>query len=382
MTRMNAEKVARILVTTLSGLVALGLAAATAAPAFGQAHGSFAFTGSMPTARTFHTATLLNNGQVLVAGGLCMRSAQCNKTTTVLASAALYNPSTGTWTVTGSMSTPRLSHTATLLQNGQVLVTGGDNYDSGALDSAELYNPSTGTWSTTGSMPVARYDHGAALLQNGEVLVAGGLNSKVGLIAAAELYDPSTGTFTATASMNYARGGSQLTVLQNGEALIAGGNEGFTGTIAENTGCTSELFSNGHWSLTSLAFCGVTGDTAALLRNGDVVIDIGDPSQFYDASTNVWKPTNGQVSGGALALLANGKVLVVSGSSAELYDPSTNEWTRTGSLKQTLIEGTSLTRLSNGQVLAAGGEIETIISNGYETHIIFSSVARAELYTP
>jgi hypothetical protein len=228
-------------------MLAVGLALASQAPALGQAHGTFAFTGSMQTTRAFHTATPLANGQVLVTGGVCER-AQCGANVAVLASAELYNPSTGIWTVTGSMSIPRLSHTATLLKNGKVLVTGGDNYNSGSLDSAELYNPSTGTWSTTGSMTIARYEHGAVLLQNGEVLVTGGLNSN-GLITTAELYDPTTGNFEGTASMNYARGGSQLTLLQNGEALIAGGNEGFTGTIAENTGCTSELFSNGHWSL-------------------------------------------------------------------------------------------------------------------------------------
>jgi hypothetical protein len=382
MTRMNTQKVARNLTTTLSGVLAVGLAAATAAPAFGQAHGTFTFTGSMHTARAFHTATLLQDGQVLVAGGLCIRSAQCNKTTTVLASAELYSPATGQWTVTGSMSTARLSHTATLLKDGEVLVTGGDNYNSGPLASAELYNPATGTWSTTGRMTVARESLGAVLLKNGEVLVAGGLNS-IGLISAAELYDPTTNTFKATGSMNYARGNAQLTVLQNGQALIAGGNEGVTGTIAENTGCTAELFSNGQWRLIDLAFCGVTGDTAALLPNGDVVIDDGSLSQFFDPFTNVWEETLGQLSGGPLASLANGKVLLAAGSNAELYDPSTNVWTQTDSLKQAhLLDGLTLTRLLNGQVLAVGGWIETRTSNGYETRTIISTVASAELYTP
>lgn len=377
MTRNNAQKLARILTNTFSGFFALGLAAATAAPALAQAHGKFTFTGSINTARAFHTATLLNNGQVLVAGGLSIQSVKPHSRTTILSSAELYNPATGQWTVTGSMPTPRYLHTATLLNDGEVLITGGQN-DSGILSSAELYNPSRGTWSTTGSMTVAREQYGAALLQDGEVLVAGGNTPKHGPIAAAELYDPTTGTWTATGSMNYARGTSQLTLLQNGEALIAGGNEGFTGTIAENTGCTAELFSNGHWRLTDLAFCGVTGDTAALLPNRDVVVDVGSPSQFYDPFTNVWHATLGQSFAGPLASLANAKVLVVAGSNAELYDPSTNEWTPTGSLRQALLDGHTLTRLLNGQVLAAGGEIE--IRTGTRTIII--TTARAELYTP
>jgi N-acetylneuraminic acid mutarotase len=112
------------------------------------------------------------------------------------------------------------------------------------------------------------------------------------------------------------------------------------------------------------------------------VIDIGSPSQFYDPSKNVWKPTLGQTFGGPLASLANGKVLTVAGSTAELYDPSTNEWTQTGSLKQGLFGGLTLTRLLNGQVLVAGGEIETHTTKGCITRTIISTVASAELYTP
>jgi Galactose oxidase, central domain len=329
MTPMKTQKVARILTITLPGLLAIGLAAATAVPALGQTFGTFASTGSMHTPRAFHTATLLNNGQVLVAGGLCSHSTQCS-TATALASAELYNPATGQWTVTGSMSTARYEHTATLLGNGEVLVTGGSSGPAGgggtvSLASAELYNPSTGTWSTTGSMPLAVESPGAALLQNGEVLVAGGSTYSVcgtgcdslEPTAAAELYNPSAGTFTATASMNYARGDAQLTLLQNGEALIAGGDEG-------NAGCTSELFSNGHWSLTDLAFCGVTGDTAALLPNGDLLIAIGgDPGQFYSPSTNVWQPTlnSPNINLGPLASLATGNVLLAGGGFSSEAEP-------------------------------------------------------------
>lgn len=107
--------------------------------------GTFAFTGSLNTARYFHTATLLPNGKVLVAGGTDVND-------NPLASAELYNPSTGAWSFTGSMAAGRgQAFTATLLPNGQVLVAGG--YNNGVcLDAAELYNPSTGLWTSTGSM--------------------------------------------------------------------------------------------------------------------------------------------------------------------------------------------------------------------------------------
>jgi hypothetical protein len=375
MSLMNAQKLARIFTIALSGLLTVGIAAATAAPAFGRAHGTFTNTGSMHTGRVYHTATLLKNGQVLVAGGLSLGLEDF-----VLSSAELYNPSTGTWTETGSMTQPREFHTATLLANGEVLVTGG----CCPSDTAELYNPSTGQWRTTGSMTVARDMHSAVLLHDGEVLVAGGQtgsNTDAFLTNTAELYDPSADTFTATGSMNDARAAAPLTLLQNGEALIAGG-----GNLNGSGPCTAELFSNGQWSLTSdLSSCGATYDTAALLSNGDVVIDAGNgtasQSQFYDPSTNVWQPTLGQqkVNLGPLALLATGKVLVagcklgigsVACSSTALYDPSTNEWTPTGRLN-TVRAGHTLTRLLNGLVLATGGR------HGEEL-----SLKTAELYTP
>src|SRR5215469_13703358 len=128
-------------------IVVLVLLQVAASPAVAQSSGTWALTGSLNTARTNHTSTLLPNGQVLVAGG--------KNSAGFLASAELYNPSTGEWTVTGSMTTPRISHQATLLPNGQVLVSGGNN-TSGALASAELFNPSTGRWTTTGSMTIHR----------------------------------------------------------------------------------------------------------------------------------------------------------------------------------------------------------------------------------
>ena len=141
----------------------------------------------MATARYDHTATLLPNGQVLVAGGFGGN---------YLASAELYDPATGLWTATGSMAAARFCHTVTLLPNGQVLVAGGFNDASGALASAELYDPATGLWTATGSMATKRDGHTATLLPNGQVLVAGGYNGV--FLASAELYDPATGLWTAT----------------------------------------------------------------------------------------------------------------------------------------------------------------------------------------
>ena len=136
-------------------------------------------TGSMTDARFNHTATLLANGKVLVAGG--------SGSSVALASAELYDRTTGTWTATGSMSAARSLHTATLLANGKVLVAGGFEESGAVLASAELYDRTTGTWTATGSMTTARDVHTATLLQNGEVLVAGGSGTSSAL-ASAELY--------------------------------------------------------------------------------------------------------------------------------------------------------------------------------------------------
>src|ERR1051326_6950113 len=164
---------------------------AIATSAAGEAPGTWEVTGSLATPRDAHTATLLPNGQVLVAGGF-------DATGTTSESAELYDPVTGRWTATGSMATARASHTATLLPNGQVLVAGGF-YAGG---SAELYDPATGQWTATRMMKTYHAQDTATLLPNGKVLVAGGVFGNGSLSPSAELYDPATGLWTKTGNLN------------------------------------------------------------------------------------------------------------------------------------------------------------------------------------
>ena len=134
-------------------------------------------TGRLHTGRDFHTATLLRNGVVLVAGG----------SSGISPSAELYDPASGTWTATGSLNTVRAAHTATLLRNGMVLVAGGADSNSNTFASAELYDSASGTWTDTGRLNTARHSHTATLLQNGMVVVAGGLDTSDRVLARAEL---------------------------------------------------------------------------------------------------------------------------------------------------------------------------------------------------
>jgi hypothetical protein len=194
--------------------------------------GKFTATGSMKVSRYRHTATLLADGRVLIAGGYSGEG----RAATSIAESELYNPSTGTFSATGSMTTARDEHTATPLANGRVLIAGGyaGSYANGsdpskALASAELYDPSTGKFSPTGSMTQARWwGHTATRLIDGRVLIAGGWGAKTIDFGDADLYNPSTGKFTTTGWMSSARYGATATLLSDGRVLIAGGSDSAT----------------------------------------------------------------------------------------------------------------------------------------------------------
>lgn len=170
----------------------LFLGAAGHSIAVAQSTGTFMAMVGMRTPRAAHTATLLTNGKVLIAGGWVDIGA-------TTATAELYDPRGG-FMPTGDMTTPRYYHTATLLPDGRVLIAGGNMRDGLALlpsNSAEIYDPSTGTFAATGNMLGDHVCQQAHLLGNGKVLVAGGYDAKGG-VSNAELYDPATGTFAAT----------------------------------------------------------------------------------------------------------------------------------------------------------------------------------------
>ena len=199
----------------------------TTAELYDPTSGKFTVTtGSLTTIRFWATATLLKSGKVLLVGGKGANLEQ--------ATAELFDPSVQTFTATtGAMSTERAYHTATLLNDGTVLVTGGLNLAGDGAGNpaatAEIYDPSTNSFTlTTGQMTVGRFLHTATLLPSGKVLLAGGLSAGTDL-SSAELYDPATKTFTAAGFMTVARLGHSATLLANGKVLLAGGAASFGG---------------------------------------------------------------------------------------------------------------------------------------------------------
>jgi hypothetical protein len=139
----------------------------------------------MQTAREYHTATLLSDGRALITGGYVVHPGSDDAT---LASAELYDPATGKFSATASIKNERRQHTATLLSDGRVLIAGGEDESETALASTELYDPEAGKFSPAGSLAQARFYHTATRLSDGRVLIAGG-DDESGL-ASAELYQP------------------------------------------------------------------------------------------------------------------------------------------------------------------------------------------------
>jgi len=317
----------------LSFVLGVLLGLASHAPTLAaQSTGTFTPTGKMTTARLFHTATLLLNGKVLITGGTQERAS----------SAELYDPATGTFMPTGDMTTPRILQSATLLRDGRVLIAGGGT--------ADLYDPSTGIFTPTGNMVTPQYSQTGTLLDNGKVLITGGwyeMSDCCPIATHPEIYDPTTGTFAETGNYAY-----------DGSSSVYG---------------TSSL----------------VGVPATLLPNGTVLIAAEPAAELYDPATGTFTLTGtmatrpfgqtpGYISGRTATLLKNGKVLLTGGehedigifNNAELYDPSTGTFTETGHM--TIIRAEhSATLLADGKVLIAGAQLYSGIAT-----------ATTELYDP
>ncbi len=310
---------------------------------------SWSVLGELNWLRVSHTATLLPSGRVLLMGGEDEPDAA--RMTEV------FDPVMDLSILGGALVQPRKFHTATLLPSGKVLVAGG------GTESAELYDPETRRSAPTGSMAEIRSSHTATLLPSGKVLVVGGHGAQGSGLATAELYDPATGTWSPAGSLAVPHQTHTATLLASGRVLIAGGATTAVELYEPETGT---------WSSTMALDDARSWHAAALLPSGKVLVVGGKTesttlatAQVYDPATETWTST------GALAqprerltatVLTSGQVLVVGGESpswtprkAELYDPASGTWTFTGDMHQDRGRATTATLLPSGKVLVTGG---------------------------
>jgi hypothetical protein len=330
----------------------------------------FTLTDGLTNVRFDHTATLLPNGQVFIAGGCSTNDWDFS----LVDQTELFNPATGTFQ--SGVESARCGHTATLLPNGDVLLAGGIvNTQDLLTDTAELLKAGTGLLQPTGGMRVGRYSHAATVLQDGRVLISGGYVGSAPNIRStqtAELYDPSSGTFTPVGDMRTARAGHSATLLSNGKVLIVGGGVA-DAEIFDPT--TNTFMAAGSTSSKSVS-------TATLLTGGRVLVtgevtadgSAAAPAELYDTATGTFTPTGTMVTptrfGYTATLLPDGTVLVAGGImfvasstpgsvtsvpvlASEIYNPATGSFSPGPTMHQGRYAHTA-TLLPDGSVFFVG----------------------------
>ena len=370
MNRLPVRKPSRTAVSVLV-VVTLAVSAQPVAATVG-----WAVSGSMTVARYGHSATLLHDGTVLVAGGV-------DGGGYVTPSAELFDAATGAWRTSGDMTSGLFRHTAARLSNGDILVAGGLDGAGHVASTAQIYDRATGRWRSVARMQTERYQHVMVALLDGRVMVAGG-DSYTGVQATTEIYDPATDLWSPAGQMATRRLAFAAALLPDGRVLAAGGFEEGAGPVA-----SAEVFdpATGRWSAAGSLSQARAYHTATALESGDVLVAGGSgldgsslsSAEVYEPSTGIWSPTGSLLHGRSFhtaSMLSDGTVLVAGGNgggdilaSAELFDPTAGSWTATASMTAERYLGTA-TVLEDGRVLAAGGSTSS------------GNTSTAELYDP
>jgi WD40 repeat protein len=316
----------------------------------------------MNAERAAHTATLLPDGKVLIAGGFREEGAS----EIAIASAEIFDPVNHSFTPTDSMNEPRDGHTATLLPNGKVLIVGGWN-QSGRSSTAELYDSETEAFEYTGGLMAPRQGMTATLLKNGQVLIAGGDSARNSPQPVAEIYDPGTKTFVPTGSLNHGRMAHTATLLDDGTVLLMGGSAENGKVLA-----SAEIYdpSTERFSFTANARVVRYKHTAVLLQDRNVLILGGsdendwrgkyDSAEIYNFKTGTFTEIPDMNRSrfklaDAAVLLADGNVLIGGGNrQIEIFDSQNQNFILGDTLDDDYYYSV-LTALQDGQVLITGG---------------------------
>jgi MYXO-CTERM domain-containing protein len=318
--------------------------------------------GTMKTPlRVFHSASVLQDGRVLVCGGASAGT---------LSSCEAFDPKTRTWALAGAMKKARYGHLAVVLSDGRVLVSGG-NDGTNRLFSAEVFDPTTNVWSQLPSMSGVREAHVGGVLKDGTVIVAGGIDTSSKPLSSAEVFDPATSTWTSTPTMPSTHAFGMGAALKDGRFLVAGGN-------AVSYLSAADVYDPAARSWTKAPMGHPHGDgVAVVLASGEVLVAGGDDgtSELFDPAKNVWSDvgsTSVQRITSAATLLGDGRVILVGGraeapamihQSVEVFDPAKKTW---GSFEAMGAprSGHTATTLQTGEVLLVGGNASLAISDG------------------
>lgn len=321
----------------------------------------------MHVARATHSATLLPDGNVLIAGGFRTEGTR----EIAIADAELYDPTADQFAPIAPMTEPRSGHTATLLPSGDVLIVGGWGAQ-GRTAGAELYHPGSRTFEAIGALAAPRASMTATLLPDGRVAIIGGDTARNTAQRSIELYDPTTRTFAIHGALTVGRSAHSATLLPDGTILVAGGTAGNDQVLASAERYTPTTETS---VATAPMLHGRYKHAAVALADGQVLLIGGSDERDWRGmlrTTERYDPATGAFTGAAplqqqrfkladgVATLGDGSVLVGGGNQQiERLDPSTGRFRSAGHLDMAYYY-TVLTPLADGRILFTGGYDGTI----------------------